>query len=74
LFAYEDPRISLICDAEVKMSVSSFLPCLFMNEDIVEKRSAQTLGFIVIRNAKAASEKLESENLSMYFGATLSCV
>ena len=45
-----------------------------MNEDIVEKRSAQTLGFIVIRNAKAASEKLESENLSMYFGATLSCV
>lgn len=46
-----------------------------MNEILVEKWSALILGLIIIiRNAKIASEKLESENLSMYFGATLSCV
>lgn len=70
------PPISLICDAEieVKMNVSSFLPCLFMNEVLVEKWSALILGLIIRRNAKIASEELESENLNMCFGATLSCV
>lgn len=45
-----------------------------MHEVLVEKWSALILGLIIRRNAKIASEKLESENLNMYFGATLSCV
>lgn len=55
------------------MDISAFL-FLFVNEDLVEKWPALILGFIIIRDAKIAYEKLESENFSMDFGAALAYV
>lgn len=75
LFAYGDPHQShSYAETEAKMDISAFLFCLFMNEDLVEKWPALILGFIIIRDAKIAYEKLESEVFSMDFGAALSCV
>ncbi|XP_017589908.1 PREDICTED: WW domain-containing transcription regulator protein 1 [Corvus brachyrhynchos] len=54
--------ISLTCGGEIgaKIDISAFLFCLFMNEDLVEKWPALILGFIIIRDAKIAYEKLEN--------------